>query len=316
MLLFSFGVTLYFSGIAIASPLTTHNPATTTLHALSKRNTWNLDPALSADLQAAFTTGLKDAISIASTVLDPTNGIDNKAKNDQYMIAYFGTIDDQTYNKVKMVFENLVGTNQDGTGSNVPATATVYNEDWVIPGPGKGPGGGVDGTKRLCDFVGNNAQTLTAYTATRPDTATKWGMHFCPKWNNRVTAGYSLARLTDNTCDALKDTPVMDTTLMNRQNYAFGILHEFFHVREIAWDVIGKTTADFAYGAWDVLELALGHVSKPKGGIAEPLENADTFAWYALVSRVPLFAVVLFLLCLFQLTLKIFLLSTTSQNIP
>ena len=265
-MLFSFATALYFSGIVVGSPLITRNPASTALHALSKRAPWNLDPALSADLQAAFTSGLRDAISIASTVLDSVNGIDNKAKNDQYMIAYFGTDDDETYSKVKSIFGNLVGTNTDGTGSNVPATVTVYNEDWVIPGPGKGPGGGGDGNKRLCDFVGSNGNTLTAYTATRPGTATKWGMHFCPKWNDRVTAGYSLARLTANNCDALKDTDIMDTTLMNRQNYAFAILHEFFHVREIAWDVVGATTADFAYGAWDVLELALGHVSKPRGG--------------------------------------------------
>ena len=282
-MLFSSAAILALSSIVVASPLSTRNPASSALHALSKRNPWNLDPALSSDLQAAFTTGLKDAISIAAAVLDPTNGIDNRDKNNQYMIAYFGQEDETTYDKVRSVFQNLVGTNSDGTGSNIPATVTVYDEDWVIPGPGKGPGGGGDGTKRLCD-LSSNGLTLTAYTATRRDKGTKWGMHFCPKWTARVTAKYSLSRITADSCAALQDTSVMDTTLMNRQNYAFGILHEFFHVREVAWDVTGKTTGDFAYGAWNVLELALGHISKPNGGVAEPLENADTFAWYALVS--------------------------------
>ena len=285
-MLFSAAAILSFSSIAVASPLMTRNPASSALHALSKRNPWNLDPALSPELQAAFTTGLKDAISIAAAVLDPNNGIDNKEKNNQYMISYFGQDDDTTYNQVKTIFNNLVGANSDGTGSNIPATVTVYDEDWLIPGPGKGPGGGGDGTKRLCDFSINDL-TLTAYTARR-NTGTKWGMHFCPKWTQRVTDGYTLGRIMENSCNALTDTSVMDTTLMNRQNYAFGILHEFFHVREVAWDVTGKVTADFAYGAWDVLELALGHVSRPNGGVAEPLENADTFAWYALVSFPPL----------------------------
>ena len=282
-MLFSAAAILSFSSIVVASPLMTRNPASSALHALSKRVPWNLDPALSPELQAAFTTGLKDAISIAAAVLDPNNGIDNKGQNNQYMIAYFGQDDDETYNTVKTIFNNLVGANSDGTGSNIPATVTVYNDDWLVPKPGKGPGGGGDGTTHACD-LSSNGLTLTAYTGVR-NMGTKWGMHFCPKWVQRVTDGYSLATMMANTCDALKDTTVMDTTLMNRQNYAFGILHEFFHVREIAWDVTGKVTADFAYGAWNVLELALGHISKPRGGgVAEPLENADTFAWYALVS--------------------------------
>ena len=282
-MLFSAATVLSFSSIVAASPLMSRNPASSALHALSKRTPWNLDPALSTELQAAFTTGLRDAISIAAAVLDPTNGIDNKDRNNQYMLAYFGTDDDATYGKVKTIFQRLVGTNSDGTGSNIPSTVTVYDEDWVIPPPGKGPGKGGDGTKRLCELT-SNGLTLTAYTATRADKGTKWGMHFCPKWTQRVTDGYSLSRITANGCDALKDTTVMDTTLMNRQNYAFGILHEFFHVREVAWDVVGEKTGDFAYGAWNVLELALGHISKPRGGTAEPLENADTFAWYAMVS--------------------------------
>lgn len=285
-MLFSAATILNFLSIVVASPLITRNPASSALHALSKRNPWNLDPALSTDLQAAFTTGLKDAISIAATVLDPTDGIDSKDKNNQYMIAYFGQEDNTTYHEVRTIFQNLVGTNSDGTGSYIPATVTVYDEDWLIPKPGKGPGGSGDGTKRYCD-LSFDGLTSTAYTAMREDKDTKWGMHFCPKWTKRVTEGYSLSRMMANGCDALKDTSVMDTTLMNRQNYAFAILHEFFHVREVARNATGKIIGDFAYGAWNVLELALGHILKPRSEeVAEPLENADTFAWYALVSPI------------------------------
>ena len=284
-MLFSTLAIASLSSITLASPLTSGSPASSALGRLAKRTPWNLDSKLDTKIQAALTTGLKDAISIAATVLDANNGLKNKAKNDQYLIDYFGTNDDQTYDQVRRVFENLVGTNPDGTGSNIPANVYVDSNDWLIPDVGKGPGGGGDGKKHLCDFANEGGQSLTAYTALHPSSKSKWGMHFCPKWETRVENGYSLDRLVANNCEALKDTTVMDTTLMGRQNYAFAILHEFFHVREVARDVTAKYVRDWAYGAWDVLQLALGRVKKPgRVGVAEPFENADTFTWYAMVS--------------------------------
>lgn len=71
---------------------------------------------------------------------------------------------------------------------------------------------------------------------------------------------------------------------MNRQNYAFAILHELFHVDEVAMNATGVKTEDFAYGAWNVLELASGNIKNETGHVLSPLGNADTFAWFAMVS--------------------------------
>lgn len=277
---------LSVSIFAVVTPLTTPSSASSAHHVLSKRTPWNLDQALNSDIKAALTIGLKDAISIAATALHPTDGIDNKANNDQYMTDYFGGNDDNMYKKVRNVFQNLVGTNSDGTGAEVLGTVTVYSEDWIIPRPGKGPGGGGDGKKRRCEFV-LNGLTATAYTEKRTGMSTKWGMHFCPKWEARVAAGYSHSRLMAHDCAALEETTVMDTTLMNRQNYAFAILHEIFHVDEVTLNATGVKSADFAYGAWGVLELARGNITTNETGVVRvvsPLENADTFAWFAMVS--------------------------------
>ena len=275
---------LFVSIVAYVTPLTTPNSASSADHVLSKRTPWNLDQALKSDLKAALTDGFKDAISIAATVLHPTNGIDNKVNNDRYMTDYFGGNNDTMYNKVRNVFQNLLGTNSDGTGSQVLSTVTVYSEDWIIPRPGTGPGGGGDGKKRYCELIVRGL-TATAYTATRTGKSTKWGMHFCRKWADRVAAGYTLSRMMAHDCAALEETTVMDTTLMNRQNYAFAILHEMFHVGEVAWNATGMKTDDFAYGAWGVLELARGNMTKNETGVVvSPLENADTFAWFAMVS--------------------------------
>ena len=157
---------LFVSIVAYVTPLTTPNSASSADHVLSKRTPWNLDQALKSDLKAALTDGFKDAISIAATVLHPTNGIDNKVNNDRYMTDYFGGNNDTMYNKVRNVFQNLLGTNSDGTGSQVLSTVTVYSEDWIIPRPGTGPGGGGDGKKRYCELIVRGL-TATAYTATR-----------------------------------------------------------------------------------------------------------------------------------------------------
>ncbi|KAG7005918.1 hypothetical protein G7Y79_00017g043000 [Physcia stellaris] len=277
---------LSLSIFAFVTPSTTPNSASSAPHVLSKRTPWNLDQALKSDIKAALTIGLKDAISIAATVLHPTDGIDNKAKNDQYMTKYFGGNDDTMYKKVRNVFRNLVGTNSDGTGSEVLGTVTVYSDDWIIPPPGQGPGGGGDGNKRCCELV-SNGLTLTAYTARRPRKSANWGMHFCRKWEARVAAGDSLSKLMADDCASLKDTTVMDTTLMNRQNYAFAILHEVFHIEEVTLSATGVKSADYAYGAWSVLEVAHGNITTNKTGVVRvvsPLENADNFAWFAMVS--------------------------------
>lgn len=157
---------------ALAASLVTRNPVFSAHHVLSKRTPWNLDQALNSDIQAALTIGLKDAISIAATVLHPADGIDNKAKNDRYMINYFGPESDTMHNKIRNVFQNLVGTNSDGTGSKILGTVTVYSEDWIIPPPGQGPGGGGDGKKRYCEIV-LEGLTLTAYTGTRSGASTQ-----------------------------------------------------------------------------------------------------------------------------------------------
>ena len=256
------------------------------LQVSSSRNTWSLDPEIDPDIRDALMAGLKDAISIAAVVLDPENGIDNSVDNDKYLKAYFGDDGDKMYDKVRHVTKNLMANTLDGTKSDILGTVMVYNDDWWIPEPDEIPGIPNDGKKHACE-LGKDGLTMTAYTKPlpNPEMSTNWGMHFCPKWNNRVRDGYSLSRLMADDCAILRVKGVMDTDLMNRQNYAYAILHELFHVDEVAHSVTGMKIKDYAYGAWDVLELA-----RRKEDVAtEPLENADSFAWYAVVSHLFLF---------------------------
>ena len=257
----------YFAAGSPFPALMTSLPSSATL---SKRDPWTLDPNIPSDQNSGFTTGLSDAIKIAAAVLDPNNGIDN-TQNDQYLSAYFGASDENTRITVKQVFQNLVGSNTDGTGSSIVGTIKVWNDDYFIPPDGwSGVGDGVTPACQLRAM--GSGKTLTAYTRTRDRSP---GMHFCPKFLDQMSQGKTLDSIISNGCSALANNPVMDTTAMNRNNYAFAILHEFFHLKAVTRDVTNFLCVDKAYGAWSVLR---------QGGQGfNPYENADSFAWYAMV---------------------------------
>lgn len=203
-------------------------------------------------------------------MLDPNNGIDN-TRNDEYLSAYFGASDENTRITVKQVFQNLVGSNTDGTGSPIVGTIKVWNDDWWVPGAGWGGVG--DGVTPACQLRAmGSGKSLTAYTKNRDRSP---GMHFCPKFLTRMSQGKTLDSIISNRCSALADIQVMDTTAMSRNNYAFAILHEFFHVEAVAEGATGFRCVDKAYGAWSVL--------RQRGQAFNPYENADSFAWYAMV---------------------------------
>ncbi|KAF2830912.1 hypothetical protein CC86DRAFT_283814 [Ophiobolus disseminans] len=167
---------------------------------------------------------------------------------------------DASFAKIRGVFDNFVGQNTDGTGSDRLGQTTVRNEDYWVPSTDEGG----DGTTMFCSIV-KDGKTAAAYFKTFESKA---AMHFCDKVFDRG----NLEALTANNCANVGDQ--ISTKKWTKNFIGANVLHEFMHNPRIGRDAALKRIGDVAYGAWLCRQLAIDQdIERRK----KTIYNADTY---------------------------------------
>jgi hypothetical protein len=114
-----------------------------------KRALYNLDDIADQGHKDKLTQGLKDAVTIAATLLDNMDSDKHKDK----LAFWFGDqrSDDNSREIIRQVFKNFVDTNPDGTGADVNGQIIVSNTDYWKPTSDQ-TGGVGDGNTPFCSL--------------------------------------------------------------------------------------------------------------------------------------------------------------------
>ncbi|KAL1615562.1 hypothetical protein SLS54_008967 [Diplodia seriata] len=217
---------------------------------LEKRTLFNVDAISNEDQKKALKTAQKEAVEVAALVLDK---MDDK-KYEDYLPAWFG--DDKGHrDKVRNVFKNFVGSNDNDEGAEVLGNVIVHDDDYNKAD---------DGTP-FCSVV-KDGKTGTAYYMKRDD---KPGMHYCPKFFTRKSKD-----------DYIKDkcasiSQHINTDTIGRAFQAANVLHEFMHYPEVGKKATGHLVRDPAYGAYS--SYVLKNTDKSK-----TILNSDSYVYYAM----------------------------------
>jgi hypothetical protein len=180
-----------------------------------KRALYNLDDISTQDQKNKLTQGLRDAVKVAAQTLE-------KMDSDKYkprLEFWFGDqhSDSNARETIRQVYKNLVGDNDDGTGSDVNGNVVVYGDDYWKPTDAQFPGVGADGTKPYCDLKKDGKSGAAYYKKNQK----KPGMHFCDKVFDRT----NLTTLLGGSCELLGD--YISTKYWTKQFIGANVLHEY-----------------------------------------------------------------------------------------
>ncbi|OJD29662.1 uncharacterized protein BKCO1_7500029 [Diplodia corticola] len=234
---------------------------------LTKRALFNVDGILDDNRKEVLRQGLKDAVEVASVVLDKMG----KEKHKNKISAWFGDVENEDYEgKVRDVFKNFVGENHDHEGANVLGQLIVFPDDyWYVEERGQ----------NFCDVVKPDGSTGTAYYM--PRDKKYYGMHYCDKFFRRLNLkDYTEQYLRDN-CAGMPDH--IDTNHISRVFQGANVLHEVMHFPLVGKAGTSKQIGDAVYNAYNCYTLkttpdALNQKGKPK----RTIDNADSYVYYAM----------------------------------
>jgi hypothetical protein len=180
-----------------------------------KRTLYDLHDISDQGRKDKLTQGHKDAVTVAAKTLEKMGD----AKYKPTIEFWFGKehINAESVGKIKQVFQNFVGDNQDGTGSETNGKTTIYNDDYFVPTEKQFPKLG-DGKTPFCSLKTADGKTGAAYFKRNNNGA---AMHFCDKVFERA----NLETLKADNCAKIGDQ--VSTEKWTKNFIGANVLHEF-----------------------------------------------------------------------------------------